>query len=353
MSKFAILGDVHIGVRNSNTQVMNHQLEYYENQFFPYLKKHDIKIILQLGDLFDHRKFQNLYVIHEWKKRFFDYLENENIILVTLLGNHDIFFKNTLSVNSPSKILGEYKNIKLIDKPQDIEIEDISFAVIPWICESNREEVSKFIENTESIYCAGHFEFAGFEINKGFMATDGDDPSQYEKFDIVFSGHYHTQGKDKNIHYVGTPCEYTWIDYNDLKGFHVFDIISHKIEFVKNTKPLFVKYFYDDQGQDDDYIDSFDSSLAKNAYVKVVVSHKENIYQLDKLVNRLLQKEPIDLKVIDEIDSFNDIEVDDIEEVKDTFDLVKSFINQVDTPLEKDKIENMMKQLYIEALEVV
>ncbi len=354
INKFVILGDVHIGVRNSNVQVMEHQLQYYETQLFPYLEENNIDIIVQLGDLFDHRKFQNHFVIHEWKKRFFDYLLKKDITLITLLGNHDIFYKNTLDVNSTSLLLGEYSNIAIVDKPQDITIYGTNFSIIPWICESNREQIEKFVEETESIFCFGHFEFAGFEINKGFLATNGDDPSLYEKFDIVFSGHYHTQGVDKNIFYVGTPCEYTWIDYNDPKGFHVFDVVNQDVEFIQNNKPLFVKYFYDDQGEDDSYIDTFDISLAKNSYVKVVVSHKENIYQLDKLVNKLLQQEPIDLKVIDEIDNFDDIEIDENDvEFKDTFDLIKVFIDQLDTDLDRTRIETMMKQLYVESLEII
>ena len=49
--KFAILNDTHCGVRNDNIQFHELQRKFYEDVFFPYLLKHDIKHISRVDCL--------------------------------------------------------------------------------------------------------------------------------------------------------------------------------------------------------------------------------------------------------------------------------------------------------------
>jgi len=55
--KVAILNDTHAGCRNSSDIFIKYQERFYNEVFFPYMEKHDIKQILHLGDYYDHRKY--------------------------------------------------------------------------------------------------------------------------------------------------------------------------------------------------------------------------------------------------------------------------------------------------------
>ena len=59
MTKFVILGDTHFGARNDSRKFHDYFEKFYKNTFFPYLEEHGITEIIQLGDLFDRRKFIN------------------------------------------------------------------------------------------------------------------------------------------------------------------------------------------------------------------------------------------------------------------------------------------------------
>ena len=53
--------------------------KFYDEVFFPYLDEHKIEHLIQLGDLFDRRKFINFNTLVECKKYFFDELKKRPI----------------------------------------------------------------------------------------------------------------------------------------------------------------------------------------------------------------------------------------------------------------------------------
>ena len=102
--KICLLGDTHFGVRNDSKTFHKYYEKFYE-MFFEYIDNNEIEYIIQLGDLFDRRKYINFLTLSESKKYFFDRIEKKGIKLISLLGNHDIFWKESLSVNSPELLL--------------------------------------------------------------------------------------------------------------------------------------------------------------------------------------------------------------------------------------------------------
>ena len=99
MMRIAVLGDTHFGIRNDSLAFHKYAEKFYEKVFFPYLKDHNIESVIQVGDLFDRRKFINFQSFYLSKMYFFEEFYGERK-LYTLLGNHDIYFKNSLDVNS-------------------------------------------------------------------------------------------------------------------------------------------------------------------------------------------------------------------------------------------------------------
>jgi len=314
---------------------------------FPYLEKNKIKTILQLGDLFDSRKFSNHTILHIWKKRVFDVMAANGIRMITILGNHDIVSRNTLEVNSTTLFLSDYDNIDIINSPADYNINGINFLLIPWICMENQALVAEKLESTDSIFCAGHFEFSGFEMQRGIPAHGVMDIDGYSGFDCVFSGHYHTRSKRKNIQYVGTPFEQTWSDYADQKGFHVFDVATHKTTFIKNPNTLFFKCEYDD----DNGADPVQPKNVKGAYVKVMVLSKTDPYKFEKFITNIISQDPADLKITEiEID-FEAVDVEDELKLEDTATMMSKFVDQCETSLNRDKLKMHLTRFYATALE--
>jgi DNA repair exonuclease SbcCD nuclease subunit len=237
--KVAIITDQHFGARNDSIAFLDFFQKFYDNTFFPAIDNNGIDTVLILGDTFDRRKYVNFYALDRAKKMFFDKLEERGITVHMLAGNHDTYFKNTNEVNSPDLLLQEYSNVIVIDEPETIVIDGTSICMMPWICPENYQESLDMMQNTKAEICMGHFEIAGFSMYRGMESHDGLDKSIFEKFDLVFSGHYHHRSSDKHIHYLGNPYELTWQDYNDPRGFHLFDTDTRRLEYIPNPYRMF------------------------------------------------------------------------------------------------------------------
>jgi DNA repair exonuclease SbcCD nuclease subunit len=347
MSKIVILGDTHFGVRGDSLKFHKYYERFYEEFLFPYMEEHNIKGIYQLGDLFDRRKFVNFNTLAECKRYFFDQLKARGIQLITLLGNHDIFWKESLEVNAQSLILGEYDNIIVIDKPTRMHEDNTTIDLIPWICKENESDVFSFIDSSKSDLCLGHFEIAGFPMYRGMVAEDGLSHDMFSKYERVLSGHYHTRSKQENIEYIGTPYEMTWQDASDPKGFSVFDTISRQLEFIQNPFTIHEKIEYNDK--DVEPIDLTTIKI-KDKYIKLVVINKTDLYKFDRFVNLLYEQEPYEVKIIEDLSEFNEGTIDAEINLEDTISILGNYIDSVQTEGDKEAIKSFVKGLYIEAI---
>ena len=314
--------------------------------FFPYCEENNIRLVFQLGDLFDRRKFINFNSLSECKRYFFDELEARGIQLITLLGNHDIYWKESLKVSSSGLILGEYENILLIDSPFTYTIDGTTIDMIPWICKENEKEVFEFIDGSKSDLCFGHFEIAGFPMYRGMTAEEGLSHDMFAKYERVLSGHYHTRSKAENIEYIGTPYEMTWQDAYDPRGFSVFDTQTRELHFVENPFTIHTKLTYDDRG---DQVWPTQVDL-KDKYVKVVVVNKTNLYAFDQYITDVYNQDPAEVKIIEDLSEFNEGTVSDQINLEDTMSILDNYIESVQTAEDKEAIKKVMKELYIEAL---
>ena len=346
--KIAILGDTHFGVRGDSLKFHDYYKKFYDNVFFPYLKENNITNVFQLGDLFDRRKFINFNTLALSKQYFFDQIADLELKFYTLLGNHDIFWKESLEVNSTGLVLGEYSQyINLIDKPTPVAFPDgTTIDLIPWICKENQKEVFEFIDESKSDLCFGHFEIAGFPMYKGMVGHHGLSHEMFAKYERVLSGHYHTRSKQENIEYIGTPYEMTWQDYNDPRGFCVFDTETRELEFIRNPYTIHEKITYDDKNQDPD------ASIIdiKDKYVKVAVVNKTDLYKFDQFINELYTKDAYEIKIIEDFSEFNDGEISTEINIEDTMSILSNYVDSVETDENKEELKSVLKELYLEAI---
>ena len=347
--KVAIITDQHFGARNDSIAFLDFFEKFYDNTFFPCIDAAGISTVLILGDTFDRRKYVNFYALDRAKKMFFDKLAERNITVHMLAGNHDTYFKNTNEVNSPDLLLKEYNNIHVIDDPTTIDIDGTKICMMPWICPDNYQTSLDELKNTQADLCMGHFEIAGFAMYRGMESHEGLDKKLFEKFDMVFSGHYHHRSDDGHIYYLGNPYELTWQDYNDTRGFHLFNVSDRRLEFIANPYTMFVRIEYDDKEQEPIALDTLD---LKETYVKLVVLNKTDYYKFDKFVQKLYSKGCHDIKIIEDLSEFEDGEIGEEINLEDTISVLTNYVDNIETDVDKEKIKTFMRTLYTEAVNV-
>jgi len=349
--KLCILGDTHFGARGDSLDFHKYFQKFYDEVFFPYLIENDIRVVFQMGDLFDRRKFINFNSLYLSRKYFFEKCERLGIKLHTLIGNHDVAYKNTLEVNSPSLLLNEYSNIEIYEEFDTVDFDGVSIDVVPWICDDNVDDIFNRMKESKAQICFGHFEIAGFEMDRGNVCESGIDKQSLSKYDVVLTGHFHHKSTDGNITYIGTPYEMTWADWNDPKGFHIFDTETREMNFVKNSFSMFHKITYDDGKTTFEDWKEYDFSKLKECYVKVVVLNKQNPFLFDHVIDSLYKAGVSDLSIVEDFTDVNvDLDQDIIDQAEDTITILSKYIDNLTLDVEPEKLKTLMRELYVEAL---
>ena len=348
--RVALVTDTHFGARSDSIAFDSYFAKFYDETFFPHLVEHDIKTICHLGDIFDRRKYINFNTLQSCKRYFFDKARDLGIEVHMIPGNHDTYFKNTNDVNSPDLLLGEYNNITLYQEPTEIMLDREKVLFLPWICGENYDRTMAKIKESDAKTCFGHFEFAGFFLLPGMPNLHGMDSNTFSDFDLVVSGHFHHRHSRGNITYMGNPYEITWSDYNDPRGFAIYDTVKRDLEYINNPNRIFHKIYYDDshfEGTND--ISNFDFTSIVGGSVKLIVSKKTDFTRFDHFVDKLYSSNLIDLKIIEDFSEFEDEALGDDIDLEDTMTLLKEYVDVVETDLDKQRIKNLLQSLYIEA----
>ena len=347
--KIALLTDTHFGARNDNLNFNDYFYEFYEGLFFPYLQQNNIKHCIHLGDLMDRRKYVSYRILKDFRERFIQPFMHLEIDLHILVGNHDIYFRNTNDVNSLQELLGgKYKNIHIYPEAQEINFDGFPILMMPWINPQNEIYSFGMMDETKADTMVSHLEVVGFEMHGGHFSESGFDKSQFKKFDTIFSGHYHKKSDDGQIYYLGTPYQMTWSDYNCPKGFHVFDTETRELTRIVNPQKIFEKIYYDDTQEN---YDTHDVNQYRNKYIKLVVVNKNDLYKFDKFTDKLFKADCHEVKIIEDFTDLdaNTVSDDIVENSQDTMTLLGKYIDDLDVNLDKTKLKTDISKLYHEA----
>ncbi len=351
-SKIALICDTHYGVRGDNPSLYTHFAKFYENVFFPTIDKYGIDHIIHLGDVVDRRKFINFLTTKQLQTQFIEPILKRNIKLDIMVGNHDTFYKNTNSINAIDALgLEQYSNIRYWTEPETVDVKGIPILYMPWICKDTQQASIEAINNTRAEILFGHLELNGFEMHRGTVCDSGMESNLLSRFDVVCSGHFHHKSSIGNIHYLGAPYEMVWSDFNDPRGFHIFDLETRELEFIPNPHRLFYKLFYDDVNVPTEEILNLDLGLYKQTYIKVVVKNKSSPSLFDTFIDNIERCEPIDIQVVeDHLNLDIEIEEDIVNEAEDTITILNKFVDSLNTKIEKGDIKKVMLELYNDAL---
>jgi DNA repair exonuclease SbcCD nuclease subunit len=350
--KIALINDTHFGARNDNPAFAAFFKRFYDEVFFPTLDARNIKQIIHLGDVVDRRKYINYVTARNLRTTFIEPALDRGIKLDIIIGNHDTFYKNTNEVNSIRELYdGKDPRLTIIDKPLEKDYDGTKILLLPWIATDMWNDYMEILEKSTAQVLFGHLEISGFQMYKGQFMESGLDSNLFQKFDLVASGHYHHKSFAGNIQYLGAPYEMTWADFDDPRGFHIFDTATRELEWVMNPIKMFYKIHYDDADKtlDDVLVDQ--PSQFKDKFVKVIVRNKTSPYWFDMYIDHLEKAGVMDLNVVD--DHFHmDMESDDdiVNEAEDTLTILRKSIDSLNTKVDRKELEVLLRDLYNEAL---
>jgi len=342
--KVAIITDTHYGARKGSKFLHDYFELFYKNIFFPALKEYGVDTVIHMGDAFDSRKsidYQSL----EWAKRVvFDPLMDYNVHMI--IGNHDVYYKNTNDVNSPDLLLQKYSNIKTYSKATEVNIGGLDILFLPWINQENETETYQLIKETRSKCAMGHLELQGFRVNRQIIMEHGTDSKLFEKFERVYSGHYHTRSTDGRVFYLGNPYEMYWNDVDDPRGFHIFDTETLEHITIDNPYKLFHIIHYEDTNYK-----LFNASGLKDKIVKVIVRKKSKPKDFEKFIDKINSAGVQELKIIENF-AVQETEEFEISEEESTISILNRYIDESEFEYDKSIIKGIFEDLYRQACEV-
>jgi len=338
-----IITDTHYNFKKGSKFFHDYFEKFYSNIFFPTLEKYDIKTVVHLGDIFDNRKITDYWSI-DWTQRvILNPLKNYDVHAI--LGNHDIFYKNTSKLNSPDLLLGGYDNIKIYSDSKTVNFDNTDILFVPWITSESEASTLSAIKSTPAKIAMGHLELNGFSAYIGSVMESGMDPKIFNKFDRVFSGHYHTRSDDGKIFYLGNPYQMFWNDYSDQRGFSIFDTDTYELIRIDNPYEIFKICYYDENK--DLNIEEY-----KNCIVKLIIKNKTNQLQYEKFLDSLIKVGLQDLKIIENVQINNEFESEEILNIEDTLSLLKKYVDESEIKLNKNRIKTIIHSIYQESFQL-
>jgi len=345
--KVAIITDQHFGARKNSKLFHDYFLKFYNEVFFPRLEEEGVTTVVDMGDTFDSRKGIDFSALSWAKNNYYDRLRDMGVTVHTIVGNHTAYYKNTNEVNAVDLLLREYDNVKVYSKCEEVLLDKLKVLFIPWINAENYQSTVESVKVSTSVCAMGHLELNGFRAHRGHIMEEGLACDLFEKFDKVFSGHFHTRSDDGRIFYLGNPYEMFWNDANDKRGFTIFDTDTLKWEYVNNPNRMFYNIYYEDTNYQ-----TFDTREYENKIVKVIVRKKTDLKKFEKFIDKLYASGVFELKVVENF-QFQESEEFEAFESEDTLSILNRYIEESEINLEKSTIQRIVQEVYQEACEMV
>tara|TARA_B110000263_G_C15298904_1_gene506927 strand:- start:782 stop:1834 length:1053 start_codon:yes stop_codon:yes gene_type:complete len=349
--KVAIITDTHFGARSDSQAFSDYFYRFWTGTFFPYLDKHNIKTIIHSGDLMDRRKYVNYDTLARMRKEFLQPMINDKITMHCIVGNHDTYYKNTSATNSIEQLFAidgipnnDTFHTPVIGYEEASELilpDGYKLDLLPWINDGNEDRILEFIKKSKNSVAFGHFDLSGFEMMKGVKSVyHSRSPDFLDKYDTVYSGHFHTKSDNGHVYYLGNTYEITWADYNDPRGFHIFDTETLECEFILNPNTMHSKIIYDDT--------PIDTDSYANQIVKVIVDKKDDI----ELFNRVCEELEKKCEVLSIIEDHGLLSSDQIEfETEDTITTLEKYVDNLSIDNGK-QVKKILHEIYVEALSI-
>ena len=191
--KVACMTDIHFGLK-SNSSVHNQDCEDFVDWYIKIAKEHGCDTGIFLGDWHHHRNSLNITTMNA-SLRALEKLGQAFEQFFFFPGNHDLYYKDKRDIHSVE--FGRYvPGITIIDHP----VTTRNVTMCPWLVGDEWKSIGK----KSSKYLFGHFELPHFFMNAMVQMPDHGEmqTGQLEKYEKVFSGHFHKRQNNNNIHLI-------------------------------------------------------------------------------------------------------------------------------------------------------
>ena len=345
--KIALINDTHFGARGDSQLFFDYFMKFFDEVFFPYVKENNITTVIHAGDLMDRRKFVNFNILNQIREKFIDRLKNESIEMHCILGNHDVYYRNTNKINSVSELFGD--DITIYERPEVVKFDALNIALLPWVNKENHEQSVEFIKTAEAPFLIGHLELDGYEVMRGVKFDGGLNADLFKRYEKVLSGHFHCRQEQDNIYYMGTQYQITFADLNETKGFHILDTDTREIEFVENPHKMFHTLRYNDN-EGPLELDTIDTSCLNDSYIKLFVEAKKHPYSFDRFMDKLYDSGVAKITVVEDIVDSEWTKEEIVDLAQDTVTLINNEIDAIKEVQDKARMKKLIKDLYMESL---
>lgn len=356
MSKVALVSDLHFGAKDSDRIFQDSQFAFME-QMVNDCKERGIEKIFVLGDLFDTRHAVNVLTIN----RVIDFFKRHEgeVIWYIILGNHDLYYKNSMDVSS-LVVLDRIKNVCIIDRPLRIRLDhercseegkDHDTLLLPWV--TDYEDFRNYVEKEFDVSCGitrmfGHLDVLGAKMDIfNNRAEQGFDKEElFKHWKHIYTGHYHihsetTQG-DCKLTYLGSPYQLNRSEIEE-KGFYILDTYTEEMEFIRNEHCIeYKKLKFPDMPEDPETfiqgnIIDVEISWESSKYMNKVNEYLEKIesygpaYPVNPIYQRRQENTPIEKIDVSKITLLS---------------LAKKYIDDSSDIKDKTKVFNAFKELH-------
>ena len=355
------------------------------------ISAYSIKNIIFCGDYFHQRNALTVDTLNIAYRCLQALAKKCNVYMV--LGNHDLFNKNSTDINSIN-IFRDNASIIVVDSPTEVSMNGKHALLVPWLSDLSRysngqfdfmfghfDISSKFLianyaqEHSRKVRTTG---IASKEIdNDGLLDSSRSiscSPEQYlgsfidlvHENGTIFAGHIH-QHKEMTVHkrkfiFVGTPYEQNLGDIGCKCGFYVIDE-DGSYKFVENANlPKHVQFICSKVKEAG--IDNYDFSLAKENIVQKVYDIDISMEDDLKINQKIASFKPYE-ELLPDYQVALDFAKEDISSAqgnlvnmlkKSKLDYVKSYIEQLDNAaleadgIDKAKLFSIMNKYYLAAI---
>lgn len=342
--KVLLFTDLHLGLQNNSISKLSIAVKAVK-EIISYIKSQNIKTVIFLGD-WNHSRVTTENNVLNVSYKLMSALQSHTKVKM-IVGNHDIYMKNSVDVNS-LVIFKDLPNVEIIDDVRQMCINGKSALAVPWL-----GDVSLFQKESFDMMF-GHFDVtskylikAYIEDHKNALPASQNDAGDFvgdfidviKKNGVVFSGHIHGRreflAKERKFLFVGSPYQQNLGEIGNKCGFYVLnEDATYEFHEIEST-PKHIKIAISDvikQG-----VDSYDFTQVKGNIIQKVYD-----VEIDRKDDAKISQKIIDMKPHEELlpeyaitisdSSDNDVETSKSIELlkKSKLEYIQNYIDNID-----------------------